>query len=336
MAPLRASALARVWAPVWARVWAQGSVLGSVSGVAVLTGVAVGPGGRGACGDPGRRGRGSDCRRGCSIRSSRLALEWSCREASASRARAHPERRSPRALRELREAPSMACPDPIDDVAVSPFDPGGSDDPREWVMPRTSPSCGPFTCWATTTTSARAESPRSAAASIADEAAASGRCGRGRIGARGPGRRRLDVGGDCGSCRRRPAALPGIVMSYGHVRTGDPDPIGDLVGRERDGRRDVLLGRLAGLPAQAPDDVHPDRLVDDGAEASRAALAGRAAATDDHEPEPDQPDDHDGGDEQSGGVQCSDPSMGGARVRRAASRRDATTGRRDHSFGRST
>jgi hypothetical protein len=176
--------------------------------------------------------------------------------------------------------------------------------------------------------------PQERAASIADEAAASGRCGGGRIGAGGPGRCRLDAGSECGSCRRRPAALPGIVTPHGHVRTGDPDPIGDLVGRERDGWRDVLLGRLAGLPPEAPHDVHPDRLVDDGAEASHAALAGRTAATDDHEPEPDQPDDHDGGDEQSGGVQCSDPRWA-AHVRRAA-RRDATTGRRDHSFGRST
>jgi hypothetical protein len=177
--------------------------------------------------------------------------------------------------------------------------------------------------------------PQERGAGIAEEAAAKRGGVHGRIDRSCRGWRRPGIGGDCDSCRRHPAVRLGIVVSRRHGGAGDPDPGGDLVGGEHDGRSDVLLGHVLGMAAQASHDVHADRLVDDSPEAPGAALAGRTTATDDHEPEPDQPDDHDGGDEQSGGVQGNDPRWA-THVRRAASRRDATTGRRDHSFGRST
>jgi hypothetical protein len=45
--------------------------------------------------------------------------------------------------------------------------------------------------------------------------------------------------------------------------------------------------------------VHADRLIEDGAETRRGALPGRAAATYEREREPEEPDDHDDGDERS-------------------------------------
>ena len=74
-------------------------------------------------------------------------------------------------------------------------------------------------------------------------------------------------------------------------------------------------------PLTASEDVHADRLIEDGAETRRVALPGRAAATDEREREPEEPDDHDGGDERSVCVQFSDPrwaAQGSGAPRRGA------------------
>ena len=128
----------------------------------------------------------------------------------------------------------------------------------------------------------------------------------------------------------------GCVVPIGSGCTGRPDPIRHLIGCEGDGRQHLLRRRVGGSPAQPSDDVTADRPVDDGSGATSWAIPGGTTAADERKREPHEPDDRDGGDERSACVQFYDPSMGGGRVRRAASRRDATTGRRDRSLGRST
>ena len=93
-------------------------------------------------------------------------------------------------------------------------------------------------------------------------------------------------------------------------------------GRNQPGRH-LGRGRVRRAPAKASDDVHPDRLIDDGTEpGKRAGLAtGHRAAADDHEPEPDQADDDDGDDEERVGFQVQSSPNGGVHVRpRSAAR----------------